>query len=418
MESHALPTDRGVVRRLSPAPLAAIAIALIALAGCDRGDKAKASPDTAAAAPAAETPRVKLVKVGTRPLAPGLESSGTLAADETSEVAAQAGGAVASVEIDAGSRVKKGDVLVRLDARDASLRYAQAAAAAEQARARLGVMPGGKFDPAEVADVRAAKEAMDLAVSDADRTKALFATGSVSQAQWDAARTRAEQARAQHDAALNGARQAFAALAAADAQARLAQKQLDDCSIRAPFDGQVAERKISAGEWAQVGRVVATVVRDNPLRLRLDVPEADVGKVTVGRAVDLTVAAYPGRNFHGSIKRIGASVKQQSRTLPVEAEVPNDEGVLRPGFFARAEIHLEGKEQPALVVPESAIGSTGSSARVFVRLGSRVAERLVTAGRHLDDGLVEVRGNLAVGDEVVADGVDKLSDGAEVAAAD
>ena len=279
-------------------------------------------------------------------------------------------------------------------------------------------MPGGKFDPAQVADVRAAKEAMDLAVADAERSKALVASGAVSQSQWDQARTRAEQARAQYDAALNGARQAWAGLAMAEAQARLAQKQLDDCSIRAPFDGQVAERRITAGEWAQVGRVVAVVVRDTPLRLRVDVPEADVAKVTVGRPVDLTVAAYPGRAFHGVIKRIGASVKQQSRTLPVEAEVPNVDGALRPGFFARAEIHLDGKEELALLVPESAVGTTGTSARVFLRVGPRVVERLVTSGRHLDGGLVEVRGTLAAGDEVAVDGVDKLSDGADVAAAD
>jgi multidrug efflux pump subunit AcrA (membrane-fusion protein) len=420
MASSSLASDRGV-DRTAAAPHLFVAIALVAIAtsGCDRGAAAKPAADTSAAtAPAAEQARVRFTKVTTRPLAPGLESSGTLAADETSEVAAQAGGSVASVEIDTGSRVKKGDVLVRLDSRDASLRLAQALAAAEQARARVGTMPGGRFDPAQVADVRAAKEAMDLAVADSDRTKALIATGAVSQAQWDQARTRAEQARAQYDAALNGARQAFAALGAADAQARLAQKQLDDCAIRAPFDGQVAERRITAGEWAQVGRVVAVVVRDTPLRLRLDVPEADVGKVTVGRPVDLTVAAFPGRVFHGAVKRIGASVKQQSRTLPVEAEVPNAEGTLRPGFFARAEIHLDGKEEPALIVPESALGTTGSSARVFLHVGPRVVERLVTAGRHLDGGLVEVRGTLAAGDEIVADGVDKLSDGADVAVAD
>jgi multidrug efflux pump subunit AcrA (membrane-fusion protein) len=411
-------TPRGAPPRRAPRGLVTAGLALaLASQGCDRGaDKAKAVAEVApAAAQEAAPPKVRFVKVAVRPLAPGLEASGTLAADETSEVAAQAAGSVVAVEVDAGSRVKKGDVLVRLDARDAALRLAQAAAAAEQARARLGVAPGQKFDPAQVADVRAAKEAMDLAVSDADRTKALVATGSVSQSAWDQARTRAEQARAQYDAALNGARQAWAALAAAEAQARLSQKQLDDCAIRAPFDGAIAERRITAGEWAPVGRVVAVVVHDDPLRLRLDVPEADAAKVTIGRPVDLTVAAYPGRTFHGAIKRIGASVKQQSRTLPVEAEVANGDAALRPGFFARAKILLGGKEEPALVVPEAAVGTTGTSARVFLRAGGRVVERLVTAGRRLEGGLVEIRGTLSASDEVAVDGVDTLSDGAEVA---
>lgn len=162
-----------------------------------------------------------------------------------------------------------------------------------------------------------------------------------------------------------------------------------------------------------MGRVVAVVVRDDVLRLKIDVAEVDAGKVALDKDVTLTVAAFPGRVFHGKIKRIGASVKAQSRSLPVEAEVQNKDHELTPGFFARAEIALAGEEVPAMLVPRSAIGTTGTASRVFVRAGNRVSERIVSVGRELD-GLVEVRGILSVGDEVAAEGVDKLSDGAEV----
>ncbi|MFO0592627.1 MAG: efflux RND transporter periplasmic adaptor subunit [Polyangiaceae bacterium] len=354
-------------------------------------------------------------KLTVRRLPATLELSGTLAADEMSEVAAATAGIVTKVLVDVGSRVKKGDPLVQLDTRDPSLRGQAASAQAAQAQARLGIKQGEKFDPEKMAEVRAAKEGMDLAVTDAQRTKALFDSGGVAQAQWDAARARAEQAKAQYEAALNGANQAWAGLLAAQAQSGLASKALADATVRAPFDGAVAERRISAGEFAMMGRVVAVVVHDNPLRLKIDVPEAEVAHISDGKEVLVTVASYPGRVFKGTVKRIGASVKVQSRTLPIEAEVANDDGALRPGTFARAEIAIEGENEDALLVPKSAVGSSGTASRVFVRSGSRVIERIVTVGREVD-GMVEVRGTLAASDEVAITAIDKLADGVEVKA--
>jgi multidrug efflux pump subunit AcrA (membrane-fusion protein) len=388
------------------------------VSGCNRKAADKPQPTAEAAGAQADgaaptAPAVRFTKVVERRLPPTLEASGTLAADEVSEVASPGMGVVTKVEVDVGARVKKGDVLVRLDSRDAALRLAQANAAALQASSRLGVKKGEKFDPKNIAEVRAAKEAMDLAIADADRTKVLFDAGGVPQATWDQARARAEQARAQYDAALNSTESAWAALAAAQAQAGLAQKASADTLIRAPFDGAVGERRITEGEFAQMGRVVAVVVRDDVLRLKIDIAEVDAGKIVLGKDVLITVAAYPGRVFHGTIKRIGASVKAQSRSLPVEAEVQNKEHELKAGFFARAEIALAGEEMPALLVPRSALGTTGTASRVFVRAGNRVTERIVSVGREVD-GLVEVRGILSAGDEVAAEGVEKLSDGAEV----
>lgn len=384
----------------------------LALGACKRpagADKTEAT----AAVEAPTVPTVRFTKVLEASLPPTLEASGTLAADESSEVAAPGPGIVLAVEVDVGSKVKKGDVLVRLDGRDASLRLAQANAARAQAAARIGMNKGEAFDPKKMAEVRAAKEAMDLAVTDAERTKSLFESGGVPQAQWDAARTRAEQARAQYDTAINGAQQAWAGLTAADAQANLAQKAVSDTLIRAPFDGAVSERRITPGEYCQVGKVVVVVVQQDPLRLRLDIPEADAGQVAEGRDVSLSVAAYPGRVFHGKVARIGAAIKTQTRSLPLEAEVPNPDGALKPGSFARAQIALGGSERRAIVVPRAAVGTTGSASRVFVRAGARVIERIVNIGREVD-GNVEIRGTLTAADEVAVTEVDKLSDGAEI----
>ena len=401
----------------SSASVAALALLLSFAPACaKKGAEQKAKPAETAAT-AEPTPSVKFAKVNERKLSPTLELTGTLAADETSEVAAATAGIVTKVEIDVGTRVKKGDVLVQLDSRDPALRAQAADASAAQAMAKLGVKSGQKFDANNVAEVRAAKESMDLAVSEADRTKKLYEGGSIAASQWDQARSRAEQARAQYEAALNGAMQGWSGLAAAQSQANLARKSVADTSIRAPFDGAVAERRASVGEFAPMGKVVAVVVRDETLRLRIDVPETDASKVTEGKEVTLTVAAHPGKTFKGIVKRVGASLKAQSRTLPIEAEVANADGLLKPGYFARAYVELGEGGTNALFVPRAAVGSSGSASRIFVRSGNRVVERIVTLGREID-GEIEVRGsNIGPNDEVAIERVDLLHDGVDVTVA-
>lgn len=397
------------LRNLSAAVLVSAAVLG---AGCKKPAPTE-NPQAAVDSATSAAIEAQFAKVTTRKLPATLELSGTLAADETSEVAAATGGIVTKVLVDVGTRVKKGDPLVQLDTRAPSLQGQAASAQAKQAQARLGIKQGEKFEPEKMAEVRAAKEAMDLAVTDAQRTKTLFDSGGVPQATWDAARARAEQAKAQYDAALNGAQQAWAGLLAAQAQSGLASKALADATVRAPFDGAVAERRITAGEFAMMGRVVAVVVHDTVLRLKIDVPETDAARVSEGKEVLVSVSMYPSRVFKGTIKRVGAAIKAQNRTLPIEAELSNADGALKPGLFARAEIAIDGAEEDALLVPRSAIGTSGTASRIFVRAGNRVIERIVTVGREVD-GLVEVRGTINPADEIAITAVDKLADGAEV----
>lgn len=383
-------------------------------AGCKKPDAsakpaAEAAPAASAAAPVAAT----FTKIESRSIAPRLEVSGTLDPDERSEVASQTMGTVLAVNVDIGSRVKKGDVLVELDGREAALRLSAAQATTEQQKARLGLDRGEKFDAANTADVKAAEDAMKLAEAEAQRAEQLFKEGAISQSAFDQAKSARERAAAQYDMAKNGVQQAYAAMQTAQSQAGLSAKNLEDTKIKAPFDGVVVEKRISAGEYATGGRVVVVLVRDNPLRLKFDVAEASVGGLAVGQPVELTVAAHPGKSFKGTIARIGASVKVQSRTLPVEAEVPNDGNLLKPGFFAKALVSLTGEPKPALFVPRRALSAASTGQRVFVKKDGRVVERLVVVGAS-DGDLVEVSGQLEAGDEVAVDHLAELSDGAAV----
>jgi RND family efflux transporter MFP subunit len=398
-------------RVAAPSLLLLAALASTSATGCKKPEATAKKDSTPATmkAPVA----IKVERAVAKQLPAYIELSGTLAADESSDVATQTAGAVQEVLVDVGTRVKKGDPLVKLDVRDASLRAAQAGATLEQSRARLALQQGKAFDPANVPEVKAAKEVADLAVQDAARQKTLFDSGGISQSAWDTAQSRAEQAKAQYQATEAGARANYAGLNAAAAQAGLSSKQVSDGTIRAPFDGAIAEKRVAPGEFANVGKVMFVLVRDNPLRLKVDLAEEDLAKVEIGKKVEVEVAAYPGQLFAGTVKRLGASVNQLSRTLPVEAEIPNNDGKLRPGLFARARIVVPGASTPAILVPEAAVGSTGSSSRVFVKNGSKVIEKLVKTGRR-DGTLVEVSGIVAT-DEVAVTNVDKLTDAADVA---
>ncbi|MFO0555961.1 MAG: efflux RND transporter periplasmic adaptor subunit [Polyangiaceae bacterium] len=396
-------------------------------AGCKRpgaeGDAAVAEKKPAQVQPVG----TKTFTVIERSVQPRLEISGTLDPDERSEVASLGTGTVLEVNFDIGSRVKKNDVLAVLDSREASLRLEMANANTASQAARLGIK-GGKFDVESVSDVRAAREARDLADTEYERAKGLFDSGAISKAQLDQAKTAKERADAGYESTRNGTEQAWVALMASQSQANLSSKSLDDTKVRAPFDGSVEARRVSPGEFASMGRVIAVLVSDEVLRFRFDVPESRAALVGVDGKVELNIAAFPNRVFTGKVKRIGASVKTQTRTLPVEAEVENSEHVLRPGFFARGHVELSGDAERVLLVPKSALTQAASGYRLFVRDGDHVVERLVTVGDERGpvpgapppaagataDVLVEVRGQIAINEEVAVENVAQLADGTPI----
>ncbi len=412
------PVARGLRAASTATLLGGVAISLalgLSLAGCKKADQAGPTDDKASASDSAPI-AIHVGKVEEKTLPRRHTVSGTLDADEESELAAQASGTVLAVNADIGTRVKRGDVIVELDPREASFKLQSATATAQQQRARLGLDKKGKFDAENVADVRAAKDALDLASTELDRAEALYKDGAIPKAQYDQAKSAKERAAAQYDVAKNSIDQTYAGLSGAEAQAGLSAKTLDDTKIRAPFDGVIAEKRISPGEYANVGRVVAVLVKDDPLRLRFDVAESEIAGIAMGAKVEIHVAAFPDEHFDGIVKRIGASVRVQSRTLPVEAEVANADRKLKPGFFARAEVELSGDPVPTLLVPKTALVPGASGSRIFVKAGDHVSERLVTTGASLGN-LVEVKGQIAAGEEIATDNVDKLSDAAAVTAA-
>ena len=165
----------------------------------------------------------------------------------------------------------------------------------------------------------------------------------------DAAEAALGVAEGRHQEAIETARTRQALLSQRRSELAIAQQQLADSVLTAPFDGAIRERLVSPGDYLAAGAPVAVLVRVHPLRLKLSVPEREALGVRVGQPVELMVEGVPTTHT-GKVARISPSISEDNRTLMVEAEVPNADGALRPGSFARAAIVVQSGD-PAILVP-------------------------------------------------------------------
>jgi membrane fusion protein, multidrug efflux system len=373
---------------------------------CSAGDaKAKDQPAPASVA-------IATAAAVEQPIARYIRATGTLMAEDQADVAAETAGRVVSTPIERGSRVTEGGELARVVATETTAQLKEAEANAAQIEARLGMAPDGAFDVNAVPEVQTAKAAYDLAQSEFNRIKSLLDQRVVSQSEYDQRRTQMEATRQQYEAAKNGAAQQYQSLQAARARVALAKKALADTVVRAPFSGVIAERLVSVGDYVTKGMKVAVVVRVNPLRVMLTIPEQFVSAIAVGQGVDFDVDAYQGRRFEGKVKYISPALQADRRALTVEATVPNPNGELKPGLFATARLE-QASRTPGILIPTAAVQTTAGTSRVYVVNGDHVEERIVTTGQAVGE-LVEVTKGLTAGERVATSNLGQLKDGVKV----
>ena len=377
------------------------------LAACSTGDaKAKDRPAAAAAVAVAPATAVE------QPIARFIRATGTLMAEEQADVAAETAGRVVSAPIERGTAVSLGAELVRLSSTETDAQLKEAEANAAQIEARLGLMAGSTFDANVVPEVQNAKASYDLAQSEFDRIKSLLGQRVVSQSDYDQRRTQMEAWRQQVEAAKNGAAQQYQSLQAARARVTLARKAFTDTVVRAPFNGIVAQRLASTGDYVTKGMKVAIVVKVNPLRVQLTIPEQFVSAIAVGQPVTFEVDAYPGRPFEGTVKYVSPALQADQRALTVEAVVPNSAGELKPGLFATARI-AQPARTPGVLVPATAVHISAGTSRLYVVNGDHVDERIVTTGQMVGN-LIEITKGLKTGERVATTNVGQLADGTKV----
>jgi RND family efflux transporter MFP subunit len=379
--------------------VALLGVVLLAGTACNQETKASAAQPKAVAAPRA----VKVVAATQESVPRTVVASGTLAADDQVVLGVKVAGRLAELAVDLGSRVRKGQVIARIDPGDYRLRVEQAQAALQQGRARLGLLPDGtddRVDPDQTALVRQARAVLEEARLTNERSGKLWEQSLIARAQVDAAAAALQVAEGRYQDAVEEVRNRQAVLAQRRSELELARQQLADTNLVSPIDGAVGQRQASVGEYLAPGAPVATLVRLHPLRLRVAVPEREAAAVQVGQAVKVTVEGEAAEHG-GRVARLSPAIQEQNRTLTIEAEIPNERGLLRPGSFARASIVTQAA-QPTVMVPASAIVTFAGIEKVLSVKDGKSVERRVRTGRR-DGGLVEIVSGLNAGDPVVVE---------------
>jgi RND family efflux transporter MFP subunit len=325
-------------------------------------------------------------------------ASGTLRGRATAQISARTTGYVRTLRVKPGDRVKAGDVLIELDARDAR-------ALALRARAGLDTALAAEAEARNA--LRSAGAAAQLSRTTRERVSALFASGSVSQQEFEDVDARHAEASAGADMAEARIRAASSRIAEARAEVLQADTVLEYARVTAPFAGRVIERHVDPGVLASPGVLLLTVEQDSGLRVEVPVEETRAGQLVVGQAALVEVDAAQ-RGFEGSISEVVPAVDSAARSFVVKVDLPTDDPQLRPGMFARVLFPVGSRER--LSVPASAVSARGSVDRVFVVENAEARLRMVSVGEQRA-GQVEILAGLSSGERIVLAPPSELRDG-------
>jgi RND family efflux transporter MFP subunit len=366
----------------------------------------KASSATNAAGVAggrqAEVREVEVVSATEDRLVRAVHVTGTLAAEEQVTLSMKVTGRLQELHVDLGSQVTAGQVLARLVPTDFNLRVSQAEAALQQARARLGLPLQGDDDRVEMEQtslVRSARALLEEARLNRDRQATFVERGITPKATLDSAEATLKVADSRYQDAIEEVLNRRAILDQRRTELELARQAVRDSQLTSPLDGVVRERHVTVGQYLAAGSAVVTIVRMHPLRLRVAVPEREAQQVRVNQEVQVRVEG-DSSVYAGRVARISPAIDEASRTLMVEAEVPNPKALLRPGSFANAAI-VASNQDPAVSVPATALVTFAGVEKVLAIKDGKVVEKRVTVGRRERDRL-EIVSGLAAGEQVIA----------------
>lgn len=396
-------------------------------------------------------------KAVTREIPAIIQATGSFSADETSDIASKIGGRVTNIYANVGQYVSQGAVIAKLDENEARLQLAQAKAnvaqaiaGVRQAEARLGLSPNGTFNSSTIPEVRAANANVEQAQAELRQAEAnlrqaetnekryrdLVETGDVAIITYETYRTARDTARATRDtarasvnnakqqleAAINAAKQNNAAIKSAEAaveasrtQVGLAEQAVADTVIRAPFSGYISARPTAVGEYVTTSTPIATILRTNPIKVQLQIAEADVPYATLGRAVQVQVDSYKDRTFGGTVSAVNPAIDPATRSAIVEAQIENNDNALRAGMFATAKIVREGGTT-GVFVPRSAVQDDKATQnyRVYVIQDGIAKIRTVKLGIEEND-FYQILDGVNADETVATSNLEQLYEGAKVA---
>jgi RND family efflux transporter MFP subunit len=341
---------------------------------------------------------------------------GTVEAYESSEIGFQVAGRVRRMAVEEGQRVSAGQLIAELDPADYQFGADASAGEAAAARAVADKAHAG----ARKQELEQARAAWEQADDEYRRMKTLFERKSLAPNDFKKIEARWKVTRETYDQAREGARRED--ISAADAKAHQAQagsrasdKKVADTKLRAPIEGVIARRLADTGEMVAAGMPVVSVMKLNPARVRVGVPESEIGKVRIGRPARIWIPSMAGRVFTGHVELLGYAAEPASRTFAIRLLVRNPQLELRAGMIAEAEIEGDSREQ-VLSLPGEAVERDPQGATfVWVYSADKgcVYARRVEVGRGVSDE-VEITRGVQSGERVVIAGGQKLREGARV----
>jgi RND family efflux transporter MFP subunit len=355
-----------------------------------------------------------------RPVQRLVQAVGTLHGFEEVSIAARVEGRVRKLHRDVADRVQPGELLLEIDPTDHALAVQHAERGLQIELARLGLTepPSGEVDLAKVPSVMQARARLANAKGRHERASRLVASRSISSEEADSCASEYHAAQAEYANQLLLARSGLATIQMRQVALAVARQQWSDTQVRAPTPSlpvpgsssltyAITQRPVAEGTLVQPGSEVFRLVINQVLKLRVTVPERHSATVGVGQAVDVFTAAFV-RPFSGTVNRVNPAVDPATRTFEVEVIVPNPDGDLKPGGFARAAIHTR-VDCAAVTVPLSAVVQFAGITKVFVVEDGKAKEVPVTLGVQTTDWVEIVNSELRAGTHVVTSGQNVLA---------
>ena len=352
------------MRKLFPVALIAALLGVVGGISYWAGSRsATPAPSAAAPAPKAAPPGivVEASRVQVLNLPQAITAVGSLRSDETVMVRPEIIGRVSQILFKEGERVAKGSVLVKLD------------------------------DSVQRADVDRARANLKLSKTKHERAIDLRNKGFLSSQALDESEN---------------------TLKVAQADAELMEARLSKTAIVAPFAGTIGLRQVSVGDYVKEGQDIVNLESLDPLKVDFRVPELALSQVRDGQTLQITLDALPDRAYGGRVYAINPLIDANGRAIVIRAQVPNVDGKLRPGMFARVRLFTSGSKD-AFVVPEEALFPVGDDKYVYKVVDGKAQRQKIEIGARRD-GKVEVVNGLTANDVVVTAGVIKLREGAAV----
>lgn len=370
-------------------------VPVVLLSGCAPAPKEKIVEEKPAAAVSATT-----VAVAAENWPAVYEAAGTVRARTSSVVSARLMGAVREVRVEAGDRVRQGQVLATLDSRDLDVNLKRSETAREALRSSI---------PEAESGIAAAKANLDFAQATFRRMQDLYEKKSISNQEFDEASARLKASQADYEMTKARRAQINARLAQAEQEVRASELVRTYAEVPAPFAGLVVARSVEPGVLASPGVPLFTIEREGTYRLEAQVEESKLGSIRVGQAVAVMLDSVD-HGVDAKVVEIVPMVDAASHSYVVKIDLPVVAS-LRSGVFGRAV--FQSGSRAVVSVPAGAVMEKGQLHSVFVAVDGLARTRLITTGRKSNDR-VEVLSGLTMGEPVVFPVPAGLADGARL----